>query len=186
MIAAMATLLIGLVGPSRSGKGVVCGHLLVRHGFTRLHAGIAIKNACGAMGLTYRQVDGDDIERPAEILGGALPRLLLEHVGEAVQFAAPLAVALYWERQYLAMRPRGKRIIADGIRRGGEAAMVRKHGGVIIRVDRPATGINPEYPCDATQTEVREDYLILNDGAQSDLVARVDALVETLLRKAGA
>lgn len=168
---------VGVVGPSGSGKTVVTDYLVNKLGFLRLHAAIAVKAAGKGFGLTDDEVDGDLRDVPSDKLGGVKPRIVLEQIGAAVQTYAPNATAIYWHSVVDVLPPSIDRIFMDGIRRQPEADAVHSYGGIVIRLTHPQNKINPEFPCDTFQLDVKEDVTVVNDGTLEELVRKFASVV---------
>jgi adenylate kinase family enzyme len=170
---------IGLVGPSGSGKTTVCNYLKTK-GFKRLHFVTPIRQAMAEVfRVNIRYFDASYINEPAAFLGGVTPRMLLEYVGDAIYRAAPDALSLLFQRRFenvAKFKPAG--IIADGIRRDIEAAMVRSLGGTIVRVDNGLPG-DDALPADVTQRDVIEDHRIFRTATttKDDSYKQIDFIL---------
>jgi hypothetical protein len=165
----MNRIVIGFVGPSESGKSEAARRLVERWGFTRVHAGQAVKDAAVAgFLLTRTQVDGRDINAPAWQLGEVTPRALLEAIGRTVHEVAPEATAERLLSDVVALPNWITRVVVDGVRRPSEADAVRRLAGSVIRIRRPDRPGNPEFPLDKLQAGIEDDGLITNPGVCLD------------------
>lgn len=168
-------IVVGFVGPSGSGKSEAAKHLISRWSFHRVHTGLAMKRAVQlGFGLSLAQVDGNEIDRPAEALGGVIPRTLIEAVAHAIDETAPDAAGIYWRSVVDALPAQIDRIVADGIRSRGAADAVRAIGGRILRIDRSAAPADPEKPADLRQMAVAADAVIGNDLSLTELHQALD------------
>lgn len=175
----MSPILIGLVGPSGAGKTVVTRHLAKKHGFAGCHAGYPVKDALQhGFGLSADQVHGTAKGDPAQELGGATPKMVLDHVGEAVAREAPQATSIVLRKKLAEMSTNHPRVVVDGVRQQAEADCIRAHGGHIVRVN-PDDPPNPEYPMDLRQAKIKADHEIPG-GSKKKVKKSVNDLIEKL------
>jgi|SRR5580700_2081576 dephospho-CoA kinase len=156
----MTPMLIGLVGSSGTGKTVITKRLMKKHGFAAVHAGYPVKDAMEkGFKLDPEQVHGGRKGEPAEQLGGVKPKIVLDHVGEAIAKHAPQATSIALHHRLKEMSVNHERVVVDGVRQQAEADLIHKHGGHIVRIN-PDDPPNPEYPMDARQAKIKEDHVI--------------------------
>lgn len=62
-----------------------------------------------------------------------------------------------------------------------EAEAVKKHGGVIVRINRPGNTAVNAHPSETALDDWSFDYTINNDGTIEDLLTSVHTLVSTIL-----
>ena len=172
-------ILLGLVGPSGAGKTVVTRHLAKKHGFVGCHAGYPVKAALQhGFDLSPDQVHGSAKGDPAQELGGATPKMVLDHVGEAVAKHAPQATALKLRKKLAEMAASHPRVVVDGVRQQAEADTIRAHGGHIVRVN-PDDPPNPKFPMDLRQSKIKADHEIPG-GTKKQVKKHVSDLIEKL------
>ncbi|MEM2973887.1 MAG: hypothetical protein QXS50_07040, partial [Candidatus Caldarchaeum sp.] len=60
-----------------------------------------------------------------------------------------------------------------------EAAFIKRHGGVLIRVIRPNfnNGVDPNHESERHVPNLPADFEIINDGDLTDLAMKVDAVM---------
>lgn len=156
----MTPVLLGLVGPSGTGKTCITKRLAKKHGFVITHAGYPVKDALQhGFGLDPEQVHGLRKGEPAGQLGGVKPKIVLDHVGEAIAKHAPNATAIALHSKLKEMSANHPRVVVDGVRQQAEADLIHAHGGHIVRIN-PDDPPNPEYPMDARQAKIKEDHVI--------------------------
>jgi hypothetical protein len=194
------TPLIGLTGAAGSGKTTAANWFLVNH--TNL---IKLSFARPLKRMLYellREVipkawphtaaeytDNPQLKNaPMPFLAGQSPRFLMQTLGtewgrNAVHenFWVDIAAA---KVERLLADPRHKsasytlRAIFDDTRFPNEAEMIRRFGGIIVRIERPdnPNTIGQEHASEARQSLVTPDVTVLNDGTADDLRAKLAAL----------
>jgi hypothetical protein len=167
-------MLIGLVGPSSVGKGVVSDHLRARHGAIYMHIAAPLKQSMLAYGFQDAEVNGPLRDLPCSLVRGMTPRALMEGFGKAITDLCPWLYADLWERDFERISP-DRHCVVDGIRRPEEADALRARGGVIVRIDDGGAG-DPNKPMDKVQWTVIEDYALPNLSTKAALAMAVDDL----------
>ena len=158
-------MIFGLTGPSGVGKTEILKHLMDEHGFVSTHAGRPVKKALKkGFKLSQSQVDGKHKGDAAQQLGGIEPKLVLDHVGEAIAQHAPHATAIALGHRIDKMRRTGhSAIVVDGIRQQAEADLIHRRGGHMIRAD-DGRGPNPMYPMDKRAAQIKVDHQVDTSG----------------------
>jgi hypothetical protein len=175
----MSPVLLGLVGPSGAGKTIVTKHLAKKHQFAGVHAGFPVKDALAhGFGLSADQVHGPAKGEPAQELGGSTPKMVLDHVGEAIAKEAPQATSIVLRKKLREMAVNHPRVVVDGVRQQAEADTIRAHGGHIVRVN-PTDPPNPKYPMDLRQAKIKADHEIPG-GSKKQVKKHLDKLIEQL------
>lgn len=174
----MTPMLLGLVGASGAGKTVVTKHLAKKHGFVAVHAGFPVKHALQTgFHMNPDQVHGSQKGEPAPELGGAVPKMVLDHVGEAIATHAPEATSVELKRKLAEMSVNHSRVVVDGVRQQAEADTIHAAGGHIVRVN-PDDKPNPKYPMDARQARIKEDHVVA--GGKKSVKKQLNDLVGKL------
>lgn len=124
-------MLIGLCGQAGAGKSTVAGILEAR-GFVRHRFAGPLKNMLRAVGLTEREIEGDDKELPCAMLAGATPRKAMQTLG--TEWGRGLHPDL-WVSLWAHRIPEGD-VVAEDVRFENEAAAIVNAGGWIVRVHR--------------------------------------------------
>lgn len=138
-------LLIGLLGATGCGKTTLANLLVEDHGFTRAHMGQPIKDMLSALGLTVQQLTGppDVRKRPSDLLGGKSPRYAMETLG--TDWGRRLISSEIWANAIEA-RVRAMwsvdpvPVVIDDLRFPSDWTVVRRLGGILVRVIRPGIG----------------------------------------------
>jgi hypothetical protein len=174
-------MLVGLTGPSGSKKTIVSKHLADAHNFSRIHAGAPIKKGMRVgFGLTKAEMQGKAMERPNVKLGGQTPRTVSEAQAVSTHKLAPTATAQVIRKRAGARMAKGRDVVVDGVRSPHEAAMIRKMGGTIWRVDN-GKGPDPRLPMDQMQEGIEADHTLDSSGRKRELKSQADDLVAKML-----
>jgi hypothetical protein len=171
-------LIIGLTGPSGAGKTEIVKHLLDKHGFTSYHVGWPVKRALrDGFRLNTKDVDGSQKNASIPSLGGVEPKLVLDHMGEAIARTAPLATALALGKKIDKLRRKGHNmIVVDGVRQQPEADFIHRRAGIMVRVD-DGRGPDPTYPMDKRAWKIPVDHHIDTSGSLEATKGQVDKLM---------
>lgn len=157
-------LMIGLTGLRNVGKSTVANLLEEEFGFEKVHAFASGKEAAERWfdvigGDGWRMVYGDLKDQPSEHLpGGVAPRFFLEKfghfMGEAmgVDWTLGLEIALARRRNLRAP------IVVESL--VYEAPWFKKHGGVVIRLERPGHNGPAGVESDSVQALIEADATI--------------------------
>ena len=171
-------LIIGLTGPSGAGKTEIVKHLLDQHGFTSYHVGWPVKRALrDGFKLTTKDVDGGRKNTSVPALGGVEPKMVLDHMGEAIARTSPLATALALGKKVDKLRRKGHQmIVVDGVRQQPEADFIHRRNGIMVRVD-DGRGPDPSYPMDKRAWKIPVDHHIDTSGTLDQSRSQVDKLM---------
>lgn len=199
-------LVIGICGRARHGKdaiAVILGELFFAR---RLAFADHLKHlAMQTWDLSWDQVYGDTKE-VVDPRWGHTPRFLLQRMGTEVgrnihketwvrkafdtidraylgeTITLPNFATKRFEKMAFPPRSTGLWAVPD-VRFTDEAEAVQARGGFVIKVVRP--GLARPTDTHASETnidEVREDYLITNDGTIEDLAVKVESIVGGTLK----
>lgn len=82
-----------------------------------------------------------------------------------------------WVRAFDRARDRRADTVATDVRFPNEAAYIHRHGGIIIRIDRPGVGPINGHDSETQVDAVEADATVVNDGSPEQLQIRVADLV---------
>lgn len=177
-------MMIGFTGLRYVGKSTAAD-ILVKHGFTKAHAFGPGKAMCITyyeyLGIDHdtavRMVHGDLKDTPCDKLpGGVSSRYFMEPFGKfmGVAMGADWTLAVELDK----MRRDGiDRVTIESL--VYEAPIFRERGGVIVRLLRDGAKPTGDHT-DVAQAEIREDFVIDNNGSVDQLENALMSLVRTL------
>lgn len=176
-------LIIGLTGLAGSGKDTVADHLVTRHGFARHAIADPIKNMLEEL-LIYAGIDPMCLharqmkEQPLDLLGVS-PREMMQTLGTEwgrnlhPEFWLRIAALQLGLHDLPRSIPRADRIVLTDLRFHNEAHWVRKLGGFVVRVSRPA----PEVRSHQSERGINNIVVwseIKNHGSLNELHGLID------------
>jgi hypothetical protein len=177
-------MLIGLAGNAGVGKDTAAGYLRAAHGFRQ----IAFADPIRAMLLAaFPTLEPKDFEhgRKEEILPeiGKSPRQLMQLLG--TEWGRSLVHPEIWVRlaedtvlaEHVTL---GRALVISDVREENEAAMMRKHRGVVVHLHRKAATRVASHSTEAGIAVGPDDEVIHNDRRPEDLFAALDILIENL------
>lgn len=132
--------LIALTGPAGAGKSTAAAWLARHRGYARVSFAAPLKAMLEAIGIDPAALDrGPAKAAPHPLLCGATPRRAMQTLG--TEWGRHLIHPDLWvrlaEAPVCAALDHGGRVVIDDLRFPNEAAMIRRHGGTIIRIERP-------------------------------------------------
>ncbi len=174
-------MLIGLAGNAGVGKDTAAGYLRAAHGFRQ----IAFADPIRAMLQAAFPLEPKDFEhgRKEELLPnlGKSPRQLMQSL--ATEWGRNLVHDEIWVRlaedKVLAEHVTlGREVVISDVRHEIEAAMIRKHRGVVVHLRRSTALRVAPHSSEAGIAVCLGDWEIQNDRRPEDLFDELDRLVE--------
>lgn len=166
--------LIGLGYRARSGKDTVGQHLSYTHGYVRV--GFADKLKQVASLLTNDDAFDTEFKNETTIFG-LTGGQLLQQLGSLLKTLDP---AIWTKASHLqSIACTEPLIVVTDVRYTAEAALIKKLGGQLWRIDRPGL----PYDSHSSETEgaqIKWDAVIQNNSTLPALFAAVDAVLEGL------
>lgn len=162
-------MLIAFKGKKRSGK-TVCSDYLVEKGFTKINFKDALVDEIRQNFPDLLREIGDDFENKPPML-----RALLQNYGTEVRRRDD---ENYWVNKWEQRKPLNGDIVVDDCRFLNEAEAIKRHGGIIIKIDRPGY-IGDEHQSETEQDQIKEDFTIHNNSTLEDLYKKLDDILTT-------
>jgi hypothetical protein len=120
-------------------------------------------------------------ETPSLLLCGKSPRQVMQLLG--TEFGRNLVGEEFWSRIWL-HTTEGRHVVADDCRFPNEVRAIQRRDGVTLRVMRPGH-VATEHSSHASETALDgfvADFVVLNDSTRSDLIDRVEAVIQEYSR----
>lgn len=192
--------LIGLIGRAGAGKTLAANWFLVNHknlmklSFARPLKRMMYELIREAIPKAWPVKPADYMDDPVlknqevPFLGGQTPRHLMQTLG--TEWGRHAVHPDFWVNiaagkvERLLADPRHRsasytlRAIFDDARFLNEADMIRRHGGVIVRIERPDNthAIDADHASEREQDAIAPDLTLVNDGTPDDLRAKLSAI----------
>lgn len=175
----MAGTLVGITGYAQAGKDEFAKSLALRAGFYRMGMSDALHKMALVLDpllfveteleyINYSRIiqafgytNAKDIPSVREYLQRLGTEAVREIIGENSWTQAA-------ERQFIPMLQEGRNVAVTGIRFASEMNMIKRYGGVIVRVERDGFGPVNSHASDQLD-EVHSDVLVFNNGTLQDL-----------------
>lgn len=181
----MATKVIGLSGPSGSGKSEAAKHLADAHGLTAIKFALPLKTMLRAYYATQglseteieRRIEGDLKEVPDAYLSNQTPRHAMETLGTEWGriCIAPDFWIDAWKRKVSLTEGI---VVTDDCRFDNEAETIKALGGSIVRLKPAIRRRNKsKHIAEAGLSNKLVDHEIVNDGTVMDLQKQVTRAV---------
>jgi hypothetical protein len=170
--------LIGLVGPSGSGKDEVARILGRRWGFVRVAVADPIKEATAVIFDLDREHLWGSRKNEVVVRIGMTSREAFQRVGDGLRAVEPGLWLTLFVRRVLEAQRTGQRVVCPDVRTHDEVAAIGSLGGQVWRVVRPGAGAPGKAGKHETETDLaglpdgRFGVVVRNDGGLSDLDER--------------
>ena len=184
--------IIGVTGLKFNGKDTIANYFCNKYGFTRVAFADPLKTICGTLfGFNYEQLHGSLKETPDTEWFNLTPRKVLQYVGtdlfrtHMVNLHADFGDN-FWllcaekiisdiKKKY----PNACIVISD-VRFPNECEMIKRLGGVVIRVNRPNINKTTDlHESEQAISKLRVDFEVINGGTVSDLHAGIENILKT-------
>lgn len=160
------TSLLGIAGRAGAGKSTAA-QVLVDAGWHRVKFADPLKDMLRALGLPDRHIEGDLKEVPCALLGGRTPRYAMQTLG--TEWGRNLIAQTLWldlaQRRIENAISAGRSVVVDDVRFPNEAALLRRLGGSVLRIDRDGAGAGAH----CSETVLPADLVYTNDGTEAQL-----------------
>lgn len=189
------SLIVALTGTIGSGKSTAADHLELKHGFQRVRFADPLKHMIRTLlakqGCTpeyiKRCIEGDLKTKPVPELAGRTPRHAMQSLGTgwARDMIHPDLWVTCWKGTASQALKKGIPVVAEDCRFFNEYETVRSMKGLVWRIARE--GHNGDgHISETEQKDFECDANLLNNGATSTLLHRIDQLLRDYQRKAHA
>jgi hypothetical protein len=153
-----------------------------RYDFSRVRVAEPIKRMARALGLTHDQVDGPLKDIPLDELCGKTPRYVMQTLG--TEWGRRMVGEDIWvrvaEKEIRRLVSNGVSVVVDDVRFPDEAAMIKKLGGSMVRIENPVVTQSTAHESERHIFNIEVDYIIVNGGSIADLGLSVEGVVSSL------
>lgn len=182
--------IIGLTGLKRSGKDTIANYLSKYYGYERIAFADPLKYACIELfGFNYDQCYESAKEEPDEFWFGLTPRKIFQFIGtelmrNKMSELHPNFGQDFWVlccekkiKDILSVQKDTLIVISD-VRFPNECEMIKKMGGIVIRVNRDCVDTGEDlHESERLVKELEVDYEIDNNESLEDLWSNIDQLM---------
>ena len=177
-------MIVGITGRKHCGKSTLARHIVQRYQAVELTFAGPLKLACQAIfGLTDEQVHGS-LKETIDPYWGRTPRHIMQRLGTDVMrtHSATIVDIPHSDEIWLRCMERKIRevrapvaVISD-VRFDNEAALVRRLGGVLVRIERGGSEDDDGHASERGVSTLC-DFILDNCGTETDMFARFDQLL---------
>jgi hypothetical protein len=177
-------MIIGLSGYAQTGKDTLADHIVKNYGFNRVAFADPIREALYklnpkvgldesiAVSLAHA-VDNMGWEEVKKISPDT--RKLLQRLGTEV--GREMFGEDFWVNKAMLKATEHKNVVFSDTRYFNEAESIRKHGGILIRINKPNTREINGHESEKNLNDYMFDYTIINNGTKKDLYDVIDKLL---------
>lgn len=182
-------MIIGITGLKTSGKDTSADYLLKTiPNSHKLSFADPLKSACRELfGFNNAQLYGDKKETPDEFWFGLTPRKVMQffgtelvrnHMGELHEQIGNNFWIKCMEKQMsnVVESETNAVIIIPDVRFENEFQMIKRHGGIIIRINRPGLDQTDMHESEKYCMQFEADREVINDGSIEDLHEKLNSI----------
>lgn len=186
-------MLIGITGLKGHGKDTIADRLVSNYQFNKVPFANPLKEALKEIFMfSDEQLYGNEKEVPDPRWFGITPRKVMQFAGTELlrDQLAKLIPELgqdVWIHRFKLFYENEKeknenlRIAISDARFKNKGIVIKKLGGIIIKVMRPGIITNDTHKSETEQNEIEPDIIIINDGSLDELYAKVDKIMSELI-----
>jgi hypothetical protein len=176
--------LIGICGAYNSGKTTVAEYIKNKYNYTEHSYAGPLKEVAKCFGFSHEEVYGTQAEKEKiNSFWGISGREFLQKFGtdicrELLPTVIPQMSSIWVQLAEKKMIEEKKLIIPD-IRFENEAAIIRKHNGIIIKIIRSVNRKKEisQHKSEQNFDKIKSDYIIYNNNTLEELYCSIDKIV---------
>ena len=176
-------MLIGLCGLKNSGKSTISKFLVQHYNFNEFAFADSLKRACiEIFGLTNEQVFGSFQDKETiDDYWNVSPRVIMQTLGTLVRNLSKIIPNLnhVWIRKIhkkIIELPKNTNIVISDVRYNDEAEMIKKLGGIVIKIERKK--INDQKDCHESENQqIISDFIIYNNSSIENLYLQIKKII---------
>lgn len=187
-------ILLGLLAKKRHGKDTFADYLVSHYNFEKDALAEPLKKVCRELFVLSDEQLYGDLKEVVDERYGVSTRQIMQFVGtelfrKQMNQLIPSLEDQIWvklqEQRYLnavKKNPKVRFVVAD-IRMPNEANMIKKLGGIIIKIVRPDFESSDQHSSEQIDLITNFDYEIINDGTLEEYYNKINKLMNTLINK---
>lgn len=169
-------MLIAFTGYMGSGKTTAAEILAQHHRFKRHPFAAPLKKMIEQLGVPRDHIYGGRKGEPLSMLGGKSARHAMQTLG--TEWGRHMICDDLWIRAWERTLPHGD-VVVDDLRFANEAAVVRRLGGLVVRIFRHGDQPRPISDHASERQDFLPDAHLPNNGPIADLQIRLGRLIES-------
>jgi hypothetical protein len=177
-------MIIGLSGYAQTGKDTVAEHIVKNYGFARVAFADPIREALYKLNPKVRLGEsiGVSLAHAVDNMGweevkklSLDARELLQRLGTEV--GRDMFGEDFWINKAMLKATEHKNVVISDTRYFNEAESIKKHGGILIRINKPNTNEVNNHESEKNLNSYPFDYTIVNSSTKQDLYKLIDKLL---------
>jgi hypothetical protein len=185
------SLVIGVAGVAGAGKDTVAMHLSQNHSFSRLAFADPLKEVCSALyGIPLAKFHDRSEKEVVDPYWNKSPREIAQWVG--TELIRQNLSQDHWIKRMeyeLQQKPKNRICVSDVRFQNEIEYLTQKPNGFIIHLIRPGIGPINSHVSDQIDKLVYDPqwtYQVINDGSISDLLSRINEVMEMITERVAA
>jgi hypothetical protein len=170
-------MLIGFLGKKGHGKDTCCDYFVENYNFTKHAFAKPLKDGVKVLfNLSDDQLYNESLKDVVDERWNKSPRQLLQWMGTDV-FRNSFGED-FWLKHMESNLTSGASIVIADVRFQNEIDLIRKRGGIVVKVIRPLETKHDQHISELGIDALSGDYEIMNDGSIEELHQKLETLYQ--------